>query len=341
MSSKSPFAEAWSLPLESGSYANVCVSSRHAFVGDEHTVAAYDAATGRRLWAYPVPARLVAAVADGVVVDVCDGELHVVDAETGHPRLAIWSSLVTSSRVEPGDRTSTHVGKQLFLLGTHQEHERQMLRAVDLESGQRRWTHWPEGWAEGIAASATKVVMTLRHRKAVALDAADGRVCWEYDGKTEGPPVVDEGRVFVARSGSSSTQALDLETGHPVWASRRRLDWVRAGMVYTLSEDDERIESFDAATGRRKPSSDLPIERPPSLRQHTPFSILLMSETHVFMAGLRDASAGKRSLLCLDRATGQVSGYVNPDVGEVYPPALTTTGLCYRTSTRLYGLRQA
>jgi hypothetical protein len=183
--------------------------------------------------------------------------------------------------------------------------------------------------------------MVLAEGKVVGLDAASGRIVWQHDcPQAHGRLWIDGGRVLLGAAGPDGllVRALELETGRPLWETPAGIEWAGGGKLYALDPYRTRVEGRDAATGRRDESLDLEIRLPRALRQHTPGSILLVSDTNVFLSGIRDASAGRCSLLCIERATGSVWGHSPPDSGQPFAPVLTATGFCYRDPGHVYGL---
>lgn len=197
----------WRIPAGAGHASPVVVGDRvylFAREGEEETLSAHDAATGRRLWrqAEPVaytmnPAAMghgkgpkaTPAVADGRVFTFgITGTLRAFDAASGAP---LWRrTFPEHARSEPefgaaqsplvdGGRLIVHVG------GAGDG----ALVALDPKSGRTlwRWTGDGPGYASPVVATlgGVRQVVTLTQTKLVGVELATGALLWSEPFTTE------------------------------------------------------------------------------------------------------------------------------------------------------------
>ncbi|MBI2917521.1 MAG: membrane protein insertion efficiency factor YidD [Chloroflexi bacterium] len=194
-------------------YTSPLVVQGRAYFGDfEGKVHALDASSGDQVWEFDMGAPVFAGLAQGdsvVVAASAGGRVVALSAETGEPR---WSFDGARDGVWA---TPAVAGGTVFVASL--DH---FLYALDLGSGQRRWTFEARGaLAAEPLVSGDLVYQGSFGQRLYALNARDGRLVWEFagDGWFWGRPVVVDGTLYAPSLGRR-LYALDATTGAQKWA---------------------------------------------------------------------------------------------------------------------------
>lgn len=343
------YEEVWSCQVKEAVHGAFCGDGVRAFVihgarPRDWRVIALDAPTGKRLWTYPWPARLLLAQDGVVLLGTWDGQIHVVDAATGRPRSSLWGAQRDLLGECEGAVHTAAIGPRVVVSAPHDGHGRAMLRCFDLRSGERLWTHWLDSESAGIAVTESRVLTSQFDRGIWAFETMTGRLCWRCEDSCS-PPRTDGRRVFLTVVPAKEpwrTVALDLADGCQLWEAQRSVDAVADGVLFGTSRDHDRIEMTDAGTGRDAGAYEMKIRVPPKLSQFDTLRVSHVSERHVFVtarySGQRDCLG---AVLCLDRKTAQFAWAHGPVRGIVYRYVFVEDGrLIYRCGDRVYCLKQ-
>lgn len=242
------------------------VDAGRVYIQEANTLAAIDAANGRRLWtrsirvaAAPSPTALLAA--DGVVYVSETDSVMAVDGATGQ---TIWSVHPDSQAVVvPAlDAAALYTGQRGLAF----------VYAVDRTTGGVRWKVNPLAgsgfptFVHGLAVSGDTLYATLERDLdqngvratgvLVALDARSGAELWRYETATThsffyGAPVVLAGEVVANDFYGGAVVAIDRTTHRERW----RADVAGAaglgfadGLILTAAADTK-VRALDAGTG--------------------------------------------------------------------------------------------
>ena len=273
--------EIWRFETEDTVRSSPAVSDGVVFIGsyDGHLYAV-DAKTGQEVWKFKTGDRVLSspAVTDGTVLfGSKDGHLYAVDTatgeerwkfQTGEPKLATeqpddpeaWDNFL------PGVFTSPAVADGLVIFGASDLN----YYAVDLETGQQRWT-FETGGSESLFATpaiADGVVYVpepfgelgaqgpFRHVSLLALDAKTGEEQWRFDlGEITlaNGVAVSEGVAYVGiqrgtpGSGKAPAfvSAIDVQTKQELW----RQNLGKTAGLYNAGLPEAPVNSIPAVAG--------------------------------------------------------------------------------------------
>jgi outer membrane protein assembly factor BamB len=176
-------------------------------------------ASGQRIWKYETagPVYSTPAIAEGrVVVGSTDSSIVCLDARTGRPiwRYQAGSPVLGTAAIEGG---VAYIGGRI-------------MRALNLQTGKPKWEfRGLRGFVEcRPLVYQGKVIFGAWDGHLYALDAADGRFLWAWQGDSPGLlyspaacwPVASGRKVFIVAPDRKMT-ALDAETGAIIWRSGR------------------------------------------------------------------------------------------------------------------------
>ncbi|WIV67716.1 PQQ-binding-like beta-propeller repeat protein [Natrialbaceae archaeon AArc-T1-2] len=172
-------------------------------VGYARELGAYDAETGENHWTVEIDDLTPHAptVTDEVVVVPGRESVTAVEVDDGSVR---WE-YDHDGNVSPPDRSDAAVadGRVFVADGTGSLH------AIDLESGEERWTASVGGQASPVVADGV-VYLTRRTVSVYAFDAETGEERWEYDlERPTSAPAVGDGRLYLV----GSRRIVALEEG--------------------------------------------------------------------------------------------------------------------------------
>jgi outer membrane protein assembly factor BamB len=262
----SPAEPVWVYEAGAPIWAGVAISQGAALAADDDGVVhAIDPATGRARWKMSTAGAVRAAPVaheGSVFVHSDDGFLYRVDASTGRIE---WKTAVVDSateRVPYGASdfqydqyaSSPAIASGRIFLG----HADGVLRAFDLETGEKQW-HFPTDGAITAtpAVRGDRVIFGSFDGSVYGLEVGTGQPVWRHD---TGAAVSSSAGLFedYAIVGSRSYDLLSLrsEDGKPAWTYYYWFSWVessptiRDGVVYIGSSDAQRLNAIDAATGR-------------------------------------------------------------------------------------------
>jgi outer membrane protein assembly factor BamB len=183
------------------------------------SLVALDAATGEERWTYDAGAGVYTApavVGDLVVVTGSDGVVHAVGTEEGEVH---WQARVAGS---PSSSVAVAAGLVHVVaseLGDGSDDWTGTVYALDLETGEERWTYEVAQFLTGPAVAAG-VVYVAHAAGVIAIDAESGVEVWSAavndlgSNESVGAPAVAGSGVYV---GGRSLVALDAESGDEVW----------------------------------------------------------------------------------------------------------------------------
>ncbi|MCE1250493.1 MAG: outer membrane protein assembly factor BamB [Comamonadaceae bacterium] len=216
--------EAWRQPLTAQSYTAPLVAGARVFVlTADRTLAAYDAASGQRLWRQqrqgePLVLReagLLTAVGDTLVTGV-SGRLVGINPDNGTVR---WESLIATSRgtndverlvelVEPVSRAGNSLCARAFQAG---------VGCVHLGQGNTVWSDKASG-ATGVAGDEQQLFGTESNGLVQAWRRNDGSRTWSYNQlqyrKLTAPLLL--GRSVVVGDDAGWVHLLSAQDGQPL-----------------------------------------------------------------------------------------------------------------------------
>jgi outer membrane protein assembly factor BamB len=332
-----PVREAWSVDVRAVVVlpAGALVVSADA----EGQVAAYEAATGRRVWRYPFSPYPFAIAGGHVLVRGGRDEVHLVDVENGRPVGCVphgpFDSAVLSGGILFAHRRPTWGNES-------------RVTAVDLAGGRRLWMRVGErertaSQPEAFAVAAGSVVVG-ENGSVIALDAETGAERWRRawpdvpDGddlrpSRVGPVFVDAGRALVAVEGRVA--GLDLADGRVHWEEDGAAHVVEEGRVYASVGNRYHVRQVADGTLLRKEAAG---GAPKPLEQ------LLTRETRVacvagpFAYLLAGWSAGE-ALIAVTRERGKYAWHHQPAGGANATGVAAEGGrVFYVNGRRLYSL---
>jgi outer membrane protein assembly factor BamB len=261
-----PAEPAWVYSAGAPVWAGIAVSQGTAFAADDGGVVhAIDLVTGATRWKVSTAGAIRAAPVThegAVFVHSDDGFLYRLDARTG--RLE-WKTAVADSATKrvafgaSGFRYDQYASAPAIAAGRlFVGHADGILRAFDLETGEKQWSFSTTGPITATPAVLGEYVFFGSFDGNVyALEAATGATVWRYD---TGAAVSSSAGLFedyvIVGSRSYDLMALGTEDGEPAWTYYYWFSWVessptiRDGVVYIGSSDAQRLNALDGATGR-------------------------------------------------------------------------------------------
>ncbi|TDC56645.1 hypothetical protein E1212_01340 [Jiangella ureilytica] len=246
-------------------FASPVIAGGRVFLGsDAGRLAAYDAASGERLWSFQTGDALrgTPAVAGDLVVagGGLDGGLVALDAATGQQRWAV----PTPDRLTVYTAPSVVDGVVYAATGPTQDREDTVF-ALDAATGQQLWSAdvGTSVFAGPAVGEGLAIVGNADDGELVALDAATGAVRWtltrEDDYFIGGASIVD-GTVFVPTTdgdGGGSLLAVDAATGALRWEADTHGDGqgstptVYGDLVIAGSHGLGLVVAYDRGTGEQ------------------------------------------------------------------------------------------
>ena len=182
-----------------------------AFVGSHDTfLYCVNAATGKEIWKIETGNAIVSTPSlaktgsqTAVIFGGCDNILHVVSALTGEKlqEQEVGAYIANSSAARDGVVYVGHYGGEVL--------------ALDLESGDRIWTHTGGGeYQSSPAVSKDRVYIGGRDKKLIALNRIDGKIVWNFTTRrdVDASPVVCRDAVWIAGK-DARLYALNPATG--------------------------------------------------------------------------------------------------------------------------------
>jgi outer membrane protein assembly factor BamB len=242
-----PLQTLWTLPLNNGLTAAPAYDATRAYFPLEgNQLAAYNLATGARLWIAPVRTTFEPAAGDDLVFVVRPGVLSALRAADGTSAwelplaeaLAVppvwdngWLVIVTANgdvlafRATDGMLvwrrnvgTAAHAkptlaGEYIYLPGTDSR-----VIALRVDTGAPRWERRLGGAANDILVSGDRLYVGSQDKYMYCLNAEDGIVEWRWrtGGPVIGVPVVDEHTAFFV-SLDNVLRALNRSSGVQRW----------------------------------------------------------------------------------------------------------------------------
>lgn len=246
-------------------FASPVIAGGRVFLGsDAGRLAAYDAATGERLWSHQTGDMLrgTPAVAGDLVVTGggLDGGLVALDAASGEQR---WS-VPTPDRLTVYTAPSVVDGVVYAATGPSQDREDTVF-ALDAATGEQLWATdaGTSVFAGPAVGEGLAIVGNADDGELIALDAATGAVRWtltrESDYFIGGTSIVD-GTVFVPTTdgdGGGSLLAVDAATGTLRWEAATHGDGqgstpaVYGDLVIAGSHGLGLVVAYDRETGEQ------------------------------------------------------------------------------------------
>lgn len=181
---------------------------------DDFYLHGVDAQTGEQEWAvetgnYIRGAPSVDTDSGVVIMGGCDEILRLIDANTGSSakEIEIGAYMANSCAVKDQIAYVAHYAGEIV--------------AIDLETGERAWTHDAEG-TEFIASPAVtsdRVIIGGRDKKLRCLDRATGNLLWEFTARRaiDSSPVVTASAIFTG-SDDGRLYAIDPKDGSELWS---------------------------------------------------------------------------------------------------------------------------
>jgi outer membrane protein assembly factor BamB len=225
--------------------------------GDDGTVLALDATTGRELWRAQAGGRLTAGVgSDGrfAAVVTRDNELVVFDAGTPTWRARLSSRTMTTPLV---------AGERVFTMGVDR-----VVQAFDVLDGRRLWTLQRPGEAltlgqGGVLAAFRDTLVAGQGPRLTGVDPLRGTIRWEVSiGSPRGAneverlsdligPALRLGDTFCVRSFQSAVGCVDVAKATLIWS--RNVGGVQAvggnDTVVVGADASDRITAWRQASG--------------------------------------------------------------------------------------------
>src|SRR6266487_4416200 len=250
--SVSHLTQAWAAPVEGAiGISSPAVTNGMVYIGSfDHKVYAFDAATGRRVWATPTQDTIYSspAVANGAVyIGSADNNVYALNALSGH---ILWT-LPTGGVVG----SSPAVVDGVVYIGSS-DHK---MYALNASSGHVIWTFPTGSNINSSPAVADGVVYFGSYdHKMYAIDAASGKLIWAVPvaGGIFDSPAVDNGIVYIGTKENSTLYAINMSTGKINWTMPTG-DYINSspalayGTVYVGAKDGK-LYAFDAFTGKEK-----------------------------------------------------------------------------------------
>jgi outer membrane protein assembly factor BamB len=248
-----------SLNVTQGLISSPAVVSGMVYVGSvDHTVYAYNASTGAKLWSYATVGKVFSspAVANEVVyigssgaTGTSVGDVYALNASNGG---LLWH-LATTSLVE----ASPTVANGVVYIGADDG----KVYALNAGTGAQLWTIDLGGGIRAAVVSPPAVVNGVVYicstdQKVHAVNASTGAQLWSFTAKSsfEGAPAVVNGVVYVG-SDDSNVYALNAGTGALLWTfttgnAVTSSPAVANGVVYIGSQDGN-LYALIASTGAK------------------------------------------------------------------------------------------
>ena len=235
----------------------VSVAGQYVVAGDDGTVLALDAATGREVWRGQAGAKLAAGVgSDGRFAAVVTAQQELVVLDRGQPA---W-------RARLGARTLTPplvAGERVFVMSVDR-----VVRAFDALDGRRLWTFQrpgdPLGLAQpGVVSAFRDTLVVGQGPRMVGLDSLKGTVVWDVAvanprGTNEVErlaelvgPAARQGNALCVRAFQSAVGCVAGERGTLQWA--RNVGGSRAvgadEAVVVAGDASDRLTAWKRANG--------------------------------------------------------------------------------------------
>ncbi|MPZ83015.1 MAG: PQQ-binding-like beta-propeller repeat protein [Actinophytocola sp.] len=205
-----------------------------------------DSSDWSRLGALAAPERL--AVRDGAVLMVLNGELTLVDIESGDPRWTVRTGAALRGATETYDGAGLLIGDGVLV--TYRTGGRAGVARLSTADGAVQWRRELGARVELETADDRVVLVVVDAARVVALDVTAGRPYWARTGlwphAVAGDVVVGETVRNEQRTGrptEGTVAAWDLATGEPRW-TLADLDPAR---VTLTAGDVVLVEGFPAA----------------------------------------------------------------------------------------------
>jgi len=337
LSAKIAGRQVWQAKIDSVRFPLVVAALEGQFVvaGDDGTVLALDATTGREAWRGQAGAKLSAGVgSDGRIAAVVTVQNELVVMDRG--RLA-WKTRLPSRTLSP----PLVAGGRVFTIGVDR-----VVEAFDAQDGRRLWRYQragdPLGLAQaGVITAYRDTLVVGQGPRMAGLDPSRGTLRWEVPvanprGTNEVErladlvgPAVRQGSTLCVRAFQSAVGCVDPERGS--------LQWTRnIGGGQPIGADEAIVVAADASdriTAWKRPTGDL----------------AWTSETflHRGLSGMRLAGRsvvagdGQGVVHFLDRDTGEPMLRLSTDGSPVVgmPAVSGNTLLVVTRSGGLYGFR--
>ncbi len=247
----SRLTQAWTAAVEGMiGISSPTVAHGMVYVGSfDHKVYAFDATTGRRVWATPTKDTIYSspAVANGVVyIGSADSNVYALNASSGQ---VIWS-FSTGGVVG----SSPAVVDGVVYIGSSDS----KMYALNASSGQVIWSFRTGANINSSPAIIDGVVYfgSFDHTM-YAIDASTGKLIWAVpvDGSIFDSPAVDNGIVYIGTKEHSTFYAINMSTGKINWQMPAG-DYINSspavayGTVYVGAKNGK-LYSFDAIYGKQ------------------------------------------------------------------------------------------
>ncbi|HVS98191.1 MAG TPA: PQQ-binding-like beta-propeller repeat protein [Puia sp.] len=253
--------------------------------GDDKTLYALSASTGRVVWEFAAEGAIdgsVAAMGDNVYFGSYDGNVYALAAKTGRLRWmfrtrgekrvggkGLWTMKPLDEYMDdPFDfflsSPATDPGSGLVYIGSGDGN----LYALKAADGALKWRFQTGGIIHtSPVLNGNTVYIGSWDRNLYAVDSRTGKLKWKFQTRADSSyhllegiqasPLVYDGRVyFGARDGFF--YALAAETGQPQWTYPANNSWILTtataadGIVYTGTSDTYLLLALDAKTGQEK-----------------------------------------------------------------------------------------
>ena len=286
--SESPIATNWPLPLLwkqpiGGGYASFTFGEGRAYTieqrRDKEAITAYDAATGRELWAFSYPAdfeevlggpgpRATPVYHDGLVYSLgANGDFYCLRASDAKPK---WSKNILTDN----DARNIHwamAGSPLIVddqvIVTPGGANGKSIVSYNRLTGERLWQSLNDR-----AAYTSPILVTLGGRRqivwisgerAVGIAPENGKLLWEYpfpaqmDMNCAQPVVIDETHVLLSSSPGPGAALLEIgDSGaREVWKNNRLKNKFNSSVLYqgyVYGFDEAILACIDPKTGEVK-----------------------------------------------------------------------------------------